>query len=105
MTKYKYDGEHYRVVVEGITLIKGVAVELSDDNEAVLLHSGFGKAMLDNGELAKLDEANGSEKEPKKPKKSKQAEPPAETDVEPTKTGEPADEQPADESKVDEPAP
>lgn len=100
MTKYKYDGEHYRVVVEGITLIKGVAVELSDDDEAVLLNSGFGKAMLANGELAKIDEANSSEKAPTKPKKSKQAEPPAETDVEPTKTGEPADE-----SKVDEPAP
>lgn len=103
MTKYKYDGEHYRVVVEGITLIKGVAVELSDNDEAVLLNSGFGKAMLANGELVKIDEPNSSEKEPKKPKnlKSKQAEPPteppAETDVEPTKKSEPADESEAGE--------
>lgn len=115
MPKYQYDGEHHRVSIEGIAFVKGEIATLSDDDEAVLLNSGFGKAMLANGELTKLDESEPKEpKKPKEPKnaKSKQAEPPteppAETDVssKPTETaGEPSDEPPPDESKADEPTP
>lgn len=108
MSKYQYNGEHYSVTIENIRFNKGEAVILSDMDEKILLNSGFGKAMLANGELTKLDEPEPKEpKKPKEPKntKSKQAEPPtgeppAETDVssEPTETaGEPSDEPPSDE--------
>ncbi|OPH36296.1 hypothetical protein [Moraxella equi] len=68
MPKYQYDGEHHRVSIEGIALIKGMTVDLSDGDEAFLLNSGFGKAMLANGELVKVDETAPKPKAEPKPK-------------------------------------
>lgn len=56
MTQYQYNGEHYHVTIEGISFTKGEVTNLTEDDEKILLNSGFGKAMIESGELKKVGE-------------------------------------------------
>lgn len=73
MVQYQYNGEHHRVVIEGIAFVQGEVKTLFEDDEKILLSSGFGQAMLKSGELIKLD-AKEQDEAPKEPvKKLKKA--------------------------------
>lgn len=57
MPSYQYNGDHQRITIEGITFISGQATELTADQDKLLKASGFGKAIINNGELVEVEAA------------------------------------------------
>lgn len=74
MTTYQYTGEHHTVTIENIRFVKGEPKSLSDADEKNLLASGFGKAMIANGELVKMEDKGKAEPKSKAEPKPKTAE-------------------------------
>lgn len=57
MPNYQYLGEYSSVTIENVKLVQGQN-EISIADEQTLLKSGFGQAMLKQGELVKVDGEN-----------------------------------------------
>lgn len=54
MLSYKYTGEYRSVTINNIVFVKNQIVELTSDESKLLKNSGFGRVMLETGELVEV---------------------------------------------------